>query len=140
MKVDRKKLARLATIGWYSEPDQTPIRGNALDSGDPHVDKAYEDKIIARVRDGDAWAWCVVTCTASYAGFRGIDSLGACTYADEADFQRSDYAGDLRHTAIESLACEIESDARRYLGDRGEPAPASAVGKVAVRGRKRSAK
>jgi hypothetical protein len=70
------------------EPEDIPVRGNALVSGDDAEDKAQEDSIIADLRKGNQWAWCFVHVYAEFRGFKGDAGLGCCSYADQADFER----------------------------------------------------
>jgi hypothetical protein len=41
------------TFTIHAEVDETPVRGNALASGDPSNDRECEDEILARLRDDD---------------------------------------------------------------------------------------
>jgi len=110
MKIDRKKLAELATIRLYVEQDHIPVRRNALASGDDAEDKAYEDAILERLDAGDVWAWAQVEVRASYADVDGADYLGACSYEDEDDFrQPGGYFDDMRERALDQLALELET-------------------------------
>lgn len=91
-------------------PDDTPVRGNALASGDDALDKAAEDEILARLDAGDFWAWCVVEVTAHATingittDFLGVAHLGACSYEDEAQFKTAGgYYEDLCAEAREDL-------------------------------------
>lgn len=55
-----------------------PVRGS-LESGDPEYEdqeREEEDKIIAELEAGNIWAWCIVTVTASWAGFLGKARVG----------------------------------------------------------------
>ncbi len=93
--------------------DDTPVRGNALASGDDAEDKACEDAILARLDSGDVWAWALVVVVAELAGFRGTDSLGACSYTSEADFRASDYFDMMREQARGDLMREIAETRER---------------------------
>lgn len=62
------------------EQDDMPVRGNALASGDDELDRKTEQEIIDRLDNGDVWAWAQVSIRASWAGFRGDDHLGGCSY------------------------------------------------------------
>lgn len=76
------------------EPDDTPVRGNALASGDAAVDKECEDGILERLERGDIWAWALVKVMAQvYVGghvFTGKAYLGCCSYENEAEFKHPD--------------------------------------------------
>ncbi len=84
-------------------PEDVTVRGNALVSGDAAVDRAAEDAILERLNLEDLWAWCTVFVTAQWQGFEGTDSLGCCSYADEAEFRSGDYFTDMKARALESL-------------------------------------
>lgn len=90
-------------------PEDIPIRGNAMASGDDDVDREVEDAIIADLANGNEWAWCTVevrvsrecdTCgqTLSASAF-----LGACAYKGVDDFKLSGYYTDMILQAIEEL-------------------------------------
>ena len=87
--------------------DDTPVRGNALASGDDTEDRKAEDEIIARLNDGDEWAWALVTVSVSALGFTGTDTLGACTYANEHAFRVGDYFRDMVKNAANDLAQQL---------------------------------
>ena len=95
-----------------AEFDDIPVRGNALASGDDAEDRAAEDEIIARLEAGDVWAWARVRVTVTHPdmpGLDGWDSLGACSYRDEADFIAGGYYDDMVREALRNL---IESSER----------------------------
>lgn len=108
MRAASVKLPSLATITITAEPEEIPVRGNALASGDDAEDRAEEDRIIAEA-EWNAWAWCTVKVTASYAGLEGTAYLGACSYRDEKDFRAGGYLEGMTDEALEDLACKIES-------------------------------
>lgn len=108
--IDLKKLAKLATITLRAEVDDIPVRGNAMASGDDAADQAVENEILARLDNGDVWAWAHVTVTATFGGSRqGRANLGACSYESEADFRRDPYFTDMVREALEELASNLES-------------------------------
>ena len=111
MRIDRKKLAALATIRVYCSPEHIPVRGNAMMGGDAEDNRRVEDAIIADLESGNEWAWCCsVEVRASYAGIDGADYLGGCSYASEADFRRpGGYFDDMREAALDELARELET-------------------------------
>ena len=87
-------------------PEDVPVRGNAMASGDDDADRAYENEILSRLDAGDEWAWCSVRVVASLETDGGVllegDAwLGCCSYRDEADF-RSDLP-DLEDEALDNL-------------------------------------
>ncbi len=40
--------------------EDIPVRGNAMSSGDNELDREVEDAILARLAQGEEWAWCTV--------------------------------------------------------------------------------
>lgn len=92
------------TVEIVAEQDDVRVRGNAVCSGDPDLDKEYEDEILRRLDDGDVWAWADVAVRVSYKGFAGEDYLGCCSYEDEADFTaNSGYFGDMKANAFADM-------------------------------------
>lgn len=97
-----------------AEPEDMPIRGNCLASGDAAADKALEDELIERVNNGDEWAWCCAHVQASVTladGTKvyGDDYLGGCSYASEADFTKDDYYRDMCNKALSDLQEKLEA-------------------------------
>lgn len=87
----------------HVEQDETPVRGNALASGDDAVDRECEDEILARLRDGDVWAWACVEVRATRGDFHASTYIGGCTYDDEADFRECAYFEELCKEALSVL-------------------------------------
>jgi hypothetical protein len=86
------------------EPEWIPIEGNAIASGEPDVDAAEVKRIRDELDNGNVWAWCIVTVKVSYKGLlSATDSLGACSYEDEADFRGGDYFDDMVSEALKQL-------------------------------------
>lgn len=91
-----------------TEPEDMPVRGNAMASGDPQLDREVEDSIIERLESGDEWAWCRVVVNVWWGDFDASASIGACSYDDEADFcQPGGYFDDLVDEALEDLNEQI---------------------------------
>lgn len=61
--------------------DDTPVRGNFMQTDDPEQDTADENEILSRLDNGDMYAWCSVTVTAKFGDLEGSDSLHACNFA-----------------------------------------------------------
>jgi hypothetical protein len=116
-------------------PEDIPVRGNALASGDDAEDKACEDEILARLDSGDPWAWCCVKVTATLeckapqyevghtskgpcyrmptdVSLVGVDYLGGCSYRDEADFREGGYFDDMKDAALEHLQAQVDALAK----------------------------
>lgn len=95
-----------------AEPDDIPVRGNVVDSGDPDVDRKCEDEIIARLDQGDVWAWASVCVIARFdhegQQYEGRDYLGACSYKDAADFTKpGGYWDDMKGVAYDDMRANI---------------------------------
>ena len=99
--------------------EETPVRGNAMASGDDVEDKKIEDAILARLDQGDVWAWADVTVTAkvTFEGevFTARASLGCCSYRDEAEFAADGYFGDMCKEARDELMLELSNQVVRGL-------------------------
>ena len=70
-------------------PEDCPIEGNAMCSGDASFDKQCEDSIRADLEAGNDWAWCAVRVTARYDGVDSVigeDCLGCFSYDGIKDF------------------------------------------------------
>jgi hypothetical protein len=115
-------------------PEDIPVRGNALASGDDAEDKACEDEILARLDSGDQWAWCCVKVTATLeckapkyevdhssngpcyrmatdVSLVGVDYLGGCSYTDEKDFLAC--SGDeMKEQALAHLQAQVDALAK----------------------------
>jgi hypothetical protein len=96
------------------EPEDIPVRGNAMASGDDELDKACEGEILDRLDRGDVWAWAYVKVIAKWNGFSGWAGLGGCCYEDERHFvENSMYYEDLKHEALADLNRVIAEHARK---------------------------
>lgn len=85
------------------EDDGVPEEGD-FDSGEPERDEELRKELRERLASGDLWAWCTVVVTAKWKGWKGVDTLGGCSYKDEADFRQDDgYFGDMKERALEDL-------------------------------------
>ena len=91
--------------------EHTPVRGNAMASGDNEADRACENEILERLDRGDIWAWCTVKVTARYGSLVGVDYLGCCSYRDERDFREPSggYFDDMRREALRDLQSQIDT-------------------------------
>lgn len=67
------------------EPEDIPVRGNAMCSGDDEADRALEDQIIAALDRGQVEAWCCIVVKATWKRdntFQGVDTLGGCCFLE----------------------------------------------------------
>lgn len=85
-------------------PEDVPVRGNALASGDDRIDEQCENAILARLAAGDPWAWCIVRVTVQAEdGREESEFLGGCSYANEAEFRAGGYFDDMVKSCLERL-------------------------------------
>jgi hypothetical protein len=79
------------------------------DEGGP--DTALIAKVLKAAKS-NVWAWCSVTVTAEWMGWKGRAHLGGCSYKDEADFSGPDgYLPQMVEEAIDDLNKALESAA-----------------------------
>jgi hypothetical protein len=91
-------------------PEDAPVRGNAMASGDDDFDRQTEDRIISDLCSGNEWAWCTIKVTAHYAGLEGCDYLGCCSYRNEDEFCQPDgYYPSMKDEAMRDLQEQIDS-------------------------------
>lgn len=99
------------------EPEDAPVRGNAMASGDDAFDREVEDAILARLEAGDQWAWCGVVVTASVEvegeTFEGRDTLGSCSYSNAAEFMAGGYWEDMLDQAWSNLRLVLAEAVKR---------------------------
>lgn len=92
-----------------TEYEDIPVRGNALGSGDDAEDRECEDSILARLEDGDEWAWCAVQVTVVWYGIEETEYLGCCSYADETYFRAGGYFDDMCETALKCIQRQFDA-------------------------------
>lgn len=91
------------TVRVSAEQDDAPVRGNAMASGDSALDRRVEDQILARLDDGDVWAWASVTVEVRWMGLVAREYLGCCSYRDEAEFRADGYYSDMVRACLSDL-------------------------------------
>ena len=84
------KIKQQATIEIVIHPEELPIRGNLVFSGDGVLDTQLEDAVIEE-SEHNPWAWCVVEVKASWLGLQASTFLGCCSYRSESDFKVDGY-------------------------------------------------
>lgn len=102
----------LVTIEIACLPEDIPVRGNCIVSGDDEYDCEVENTIIDRLNDGDQWAWCIVKVTVRLVDDFAISEsvyLGGCSYDDEDDFLLGGYYEDMVSEAKENLKNRLEN-------------------------------
>lgn len=89
-------------------PEDIPIKGNAMASGDDDADAAIERGIAADLEHNE-WAWCTVRVWAEWNGLTVSECLGCCSYRNRKDFEADGYYKDMKAEARSRLITEIES-------------------------------
>lgn len=91
------------------ENEYTPIKGNALVSGNDDEDREAEAEIFRQIAEGNGWAWCAVEVKAKWRGIEGSDYLGCCSYKSEDDFKKDGYYTDMKREAYAEIIRRIKS-------------------------------
>ena len=85
-------------------PEEIPVKGNAICSGDEDFDHQVETEILKRLEQDDVWAWATVRVTAEWEGLKEAEYLGCCCYADEEEFrQEGGYFDEMVDEALANL-------------------------------------
>jgi hypothetical protein len=90
-------------------PEDSQVRGNAIDSGNSDFDKSVEDKILYELENGNDWYWCVAKVTAEWRGIKGDTYLGGCSYESEEQFKQDLYYENMRREAYNELINNLKS-------------------------------
>ena len=109
MNAFKPLMADEVTFSLTIEYDDIPVHGSFA-SGDDAQDYELECEIQGRLARGDLWAWCCVVVTATWGAWSETDTLGACSYADEADFKRDSYYSDMCDEALARLNETLKAD------------------------------
>jgi hypothetical protein len=96
-------------VSLHCEPEDMPVRGNAMSSGNTVVDEETESAILADLNSGNLWAWCVVVVKAELHGLTGAAYLGGCSYKSEADFRADPYFTEMVKEAKADLVSQINA-------------------------------
>jgi len=80
------------------------------------IGKECLDKLIARLENGDIWAFCTVEVIAEFEGCKGSDFLGGCSYLDENDFKTGGYWEDMQKESFRELVMEVYVMRQKELG------------------------
>lgn len=107
MKIDRAELRRRASIALTHEDADTSYK-DAYDHGKTEDDRKSIAWIKEQLDDGNPWAWCDVTITASLHGLHGQSSLSQCSYESRHAFKSCPYYDELVGEALEDLAMAFE--------------------------------
>ena len=91
-------------------PEEIPVQGNAMCSGDEAFDRQVEGEILKRLEQDDVWAWATVCVSAEWEGLKEAAYLGCCCYADEEEFrQEGGYFDDMVQEALINLNVRLRS-------------------------------
>lgn len=77
------------TIVVTAFPEDIPVKGNFMCSGDKALDQQLEAEIFKRLKEDDLWAWATVCVTGSWEGLNIHQYLGCCSYESEEDFRNN---------------------------------------------------
>jgi hypothetical protein len=82
------KTLTLEDLTWKVEalPEDMPLEGNVMASGDDAQDREAEEIIRKDYESGNEWAWCVAKVTGSWMGLSHSTYLGGCSYKSKEDF------------------------------------------------------
>ena len=97
------------TIRVRTEWEQDHPEGHFA-SGDDKADTEMVAHILERIESGDIWGWCTVFVELEWAGFKGVDTLGACSYDSFDDFKDDGYYPDMISQALDNLVDNIEAE------------------------------
>lgn len=85
-------------------PEDIPVKGNVICSGDEDFDHQVESEILKRMEQDDVWAWATVCVSAEWEDLKEAEYLGCCCYADEEEFcQEGGYYEEMVEEAINNL-------------------------------------
>lgn len=84
----RTRVVRVITIEVECEPEEVPIDGNCMASGDARIDRTQEKWVRHQLEHGNPWAWCSVRVRAGYGEHEADVYLGCCSYLSGDDFCR----------------------------------------------------
>lgn len=87
------------------EPEDLPVRGNVIESGDLQYDKSVEDEIIAELNSGNIYVWCCIKVTAKWKTWSGVTYLGGCSSKSEKELlsDNADLIEGLKNEALYDL-------------------------------------
>jgi hypothetical protein len=98
------------TIVVTAFPEEIPVKGNAMCSGDEAFDHQVETEILERLEKDDMWAWATVCVAAEWECLSASEYLGCCCYANEEEFrQEGGYFDDMVHEALSNLNLRLRN-------------------------------
>ena len=91
-------------------PEEMPVKGNAICSGDEDFDREVESEILERLEQDDVWAWATVCVAAEWEGLKESEYLGCCCYEGEEDFRNSSgYFDDMVEEALTNVNRRLQN-------------------------------
>lgn len=101
----------LSQIDWeiICHPENIPIEGNALASGDDEEDEKEYRRIYRELDSGNQWAWCCVEMKGTFKGLSASDFLGGYSCDSEEDFKTGGYFEDMQQIVLSELQGKIET-------------------------------
>jgi hypothetical protein len=106
------QAVRECSIDLEAQPEDIPVRGNVLFSGDDELDREAENEVIEQLESGNEWAWCTVCVRVFWWDdgycYEAWDTLACCSYTDEQDFMDCEYYDDMMYEAIAELIEQVE--------------------------------
>lgn len=97
------------TVLVTAHPEEIPVKGNAICSGDEDFDRQVESEIMKRLEHDDVWAWATVSVAVNWQGLKENEYLGCCCYESEEDFRNnSGYFEEMVDQAITSLNTRLQ--------------------------------
>ena len=100
------------------EPEDIPVRGNLIDSGDKERDTKDEDEVIECLNNGDHWAWGYVKVKVSLKEVPELthtETLGCCSYGNEKEFLADNYYSGMILTCLEELNAKAKKISELFL-------------------------
>lgn len=94
-------------------PEEAPIEGNVMASGDDAADKEAERKVREQLESGNEWAWCTVRVTLSWKGLSASESLACCSYSSENEFREGFYFIFMCTDALNQLQNKVDASCRK---------------------------
>jgi hypothetical protein len=103
MKIDPSQV----TFELFCLPEETPIEGNVMVSGDDAGDREAELWVIAQLNGGNEWAWCCLELRATWGDLTTSDYLGCVSVRNEKE-AREIYEADMRSEALTMLQAKVD--------------------------------
>ena len=93
------------------EPEEMPVAGNVLASGDGATDRAAELEVLAQIEAGNVWAWCSIRVVATVPlipQVAGLSVLSTCSYRSEQAYLDSELFDAMKEDALQDLNRQLE--------------------------------